>query len=220
MPKNNPKIIYDHREEVSQIPAELTLIGIETKSMQLSLGDYIISDRIIVERKSGNDLAQSIMDGRLFDQAKRLIDTYETPVLIVEGDVPMKKAAFQGAIVSVIKNGISVLTVENTQETVEILNRMALSEVKEKRGPVVRKKHKKKNDPETTAIHALSMIPGISYKKSESLLNQFGSIKAIASLSEKDLTEVEGIGEKTADLIKSVLNFDFKADQELFKDRN
>jgi len=220
VPSDTPKIIYDHREEASQIPAELTLIGIETESMQLSLGDYIVSDRLIVERKSGNDLAQSIMDGRLFDQVKRLVETYDNPVLIVEGKVPMKRSAFQGAIVSVIKNGVSVLTVKDSQETVEILNRMALSETKEKRGPVVRKKHKKKNDIETTAIYTLSMIPGISYKKAEQLLSEFGSIKNIAALSKADLTKTAGIGPKTAELIQSVLNFDFQADREIFKNRD
>lgn len=217
MPKKIAKIIYDHREEVSQIPANLVLLEIETESVQLTIGDYIISEEIVVERKSGSDFAQSVIDGRLFEQVSRLIESYPKPILIVEGSVPLKKAARQGAIISVIKKGVSVLTVQDSDETVEILNRLALSEIKEGRGPVVRNKPKKKNDPEETAIHSLSMIPGISYKKAKQLLEEFGSIKKITSLEKEDLKSIEGIGPKTADLIWNTLNFDFRAGDDIFR---
>jgi len=39
----------------------------------LHLGDVLISDKIIIERKQWNDLASSIIDGRYSEQSARLL---------------------------------------------------------------------------------------------------------------------------------------------------
>ena len=211
------KIIYDHREEASQIPAKLTLLEIETESSQLTVGDYIISEEIIVERKSGKDLAQSIIDGRLFNQAKRLLETYSKPVLIVEGTIPLNKNASTGALVSVFRKGVSIWNVKNSDETVDVLTRLVLAEVKTGSRPIIKGKPKKKNDPEAAAIHLLATIPGISADKADRLLKEFGSIKEISRLEPGQIQSLEGIGPKTAEAIRDILNFNFKSGDDLFK---
>jgi len=211
------KIIYDHREEASQIPAKLTLLEIETESSQLTVGDYIISEEIIVERKSGKDLAQSIIDGRLFNQAKRLLETYSKPVLIVEGTIPLNKNASTGALVSVFRKGVSIWNVKNSDETVDVLTRLVLAEVKTGSRPIIKGKPKKKNDPEAAAIHLLATIPGISADKADRLLKEFGSIKEISRLESGQIQSLEGIGPKTAEAIRDILNFNFKSGDDLFK---
>ncbi len=211
------KIIYDHREEASQIPAKLTLLEIETEANQLSVGDYIISEEIIVERKSGKDLAQSIIDGRLFDQVKRLLETYSKPVLIIEGSVPLNKNASKGALVSVFRKGVSIWNVDDSDETVDVLTRLALAEVKKSKGPIIKGKPKKKNNPEEAAIHLLATIPGISADKADRLLKEFGSINKISRLEVKEIQSLEGIGPKTAQAIRDVLNFNFKSGDDIFK---
>ena len=50
----------------------------------LEVGDYIISDRVAVERKTAEDFVNSIVDKRLFMQLKDL-RKYQKPILIVEG---------------------------------------------------------------------------------------------------------------------------------------
>lgn len=41
---------------------------------RLSLGDYLIDERLLIERKSMLDLCESIKDGRLFTQAQRMAE--------------------------------------------------------------------------------------------------------------------------------------------------
>src|SRR3712207_8568162 len=53
---------------------------------QLPVGDYVLSDRVVVERKTGADLAASIKDRRLFEQIERLGEAYPAVVLVVEGE--------------------------------------------------------------------------------------------------------------------------------------
>ncbi|MDH5686205.1 MAG: DEAD/DEAH box helicase, partial [Hadesarchaea archaeon] len=81
--KKRIKIIADHREIPSGVVHELTQLGVEVEARQLSVGDFILSDRVGVERKSVGDFLQSIVDKRLLCQAKQLGETFERPVLIL-----------------------------------------------------------------------------------------------------------------------------------------
>ena len=80
------RVVFDHREVRSGIPDALAAAGIELRPEQLPAGDYVISDRLVVERKTGADLAASIKDRRLFEQIERLKETFEAVVLVVEGE--------------------------------------------------------------------------------------------------------------------------------------
>ena len=78
-------MLFDHREARSGIPAALVAAGIEMRPEQLPAGDYIVSERLVVERKTGADLAASIKDRRLFEQIDRLNTSFEA---VPEGFVP------------------------------------------------------------------------------------------------------------------------------------
>ncbi|MCZ6525024.1 MAG: hypothetical protein O6928_00460 [Gammaproteobacteria bacterium] len=74
---------------------------------RLAQGDYLIDDRLLVERKRLPDLVISIKDGRLFSQALRLLGTEQHPMMILEGTATdlagsgMRREAIQGALVMV-----------------------------------------------------------------------------------------------------------------------
>lgn len=204
-----PEIVYDHREEASGIPGYLALAGIQMTSAQLVLGDYVISDKIIVERKSANDLTSSIIDGRLFDQVFRLKQEYENPILLIEGRSSLNPAAVQGALVSVIRQGISVWNVKDHKEMILVLQRLALAEVKERGRPQIKGMRKKANDPEKTAVYMVATIPGMSQGKAEAILKHFGTLQNMATKEPKDFQGVAGIGKKTAENIYNALNFVF-----------
>ncbi|MFW9924953.1 MAG: helicase-related protein, partial [Candidatus Thorarchaeota archaeon] len=59
------KIIVDTREAKSGIAKELSELAVEIDLQQLNVADYILSNRIGVERKDVLDFSQSIIDGRL-----------------------------------------------------------------------------------------------------------------------------------------------------------
>jgi len=53
---------------------------------QLTVGDYVLSPTICVERKSVSDLISSFKNGRLFNQAETMLQHYKYPFLLIEFD--------------------------------------------------------------------------------------------------------------------------------------
>jgi ERCC4-type nuclease len=99
---------------------EKTQINIST----LDLGDIIICNKIIIERKSVADLYSSIIDGRYEEQSYRLsnLSTYHKHniVYLIEGDLTRhkNKNMLMSAIFSInYYKGFSVMRTYNIQET-------------------------------------------------------------------------------------------------------
>ena len=79
-------IIADDREQKSDVIQFLSVIEhVNVSIRRLSIGDYRIDNRLIVERKTLRDFATSIIDGRLFKQTICLANSNLMGVLIIEG---------------------------------------------------------------------------------------------------------------------------------------
>jgi ERCC4-type nuclease len=78
-------VLSDHGERRSGVPAKLRRLGIDVRPMRLPAGDYVVSDRVVIERKGPSDLAASFKDRRIFEQLARLAEAYPSVVLVVEG---------------------------------------------------------------------------------------------------------------------------------------
>lgn len=50
----------------------------------LTVGDYVLSPTMVVERKSVKDLIQSLNSGRLYNQCETMMQYYRTPLLLIE----------------------------------------------------------------------------------------------------------------------------------------
>ncbi|KAI3409769.1 hypothetical protein GPALN_006145 [Globodera pallida] len=70
--KLRPLVVVDMREFNSELPITLYRRGIDLHAATLEVGDYVLSPQICVERKSLDDLAQSLMNGRLFKQVEQV----------------------------------------------------------------------------------------------------------------------------------------------------
>jgi len=81
------RIVVDERERRSGIPDLLRQAGALIDFAQLKVGDYVVSPKTAIERKTIQDLLNSIYDGRLFVQCSQLNEHYAKPVLIVEGNI-------------------------------------------------------------------------------------------------------------------------------------
>src|SRR3954447_9829092 len=118
-------LLFDHGERRSGVPAALERLGIDAQGTRLPAGDYVVSDRLVVERKGPTDLAASIKDRRLFEQLARLADAYPSVLLIVEGEpVHMHEAAWKGALGRALTLGASVVRTRDTRETAEWIARL------------------------------------------------------------------------------------------------
>lgn len=81
-----PKVIVDMREFRSELPSILHKRGFLIEPVTLEVGDYVLSSIYCVERKSINDLIESLSNGRLYNQCNAMQRAYKTPILLIEFD--------------------------------------------------------------------------------------------------------------------------------------
>lgn len=81
-----PHIIVDVREFRSSLPSLLHARAQRLIPCQLTVGDYILTPDICIERKSLKDLISSFQSGRLFNQCEQMTQYYKTPVVLIEFD--------------------------------------------------------------------------------------------------------------------------------------
>ncbi len=83
--KSPRKIVVDVREFRSALPLHLHGRNcFELIPATISVGDYVLTPAICVERKSLADLFSSFNSGRLFTQCEAMSQYYEVPVLLIE----------------------------------------------------------------------------------------------------------------------------------------
>ena len=85
-PQNLTKdmVIVDTREFNASLPGLLFRYGVCVVPCMLSVGDYIITPDICLERKSVSDLIQSLRNNRLVNQCKKMFKYYKYPTLLIE----------------------------------------------------------------------------------------------------------------------------------------
>ena len=118
-------LTIDHREANSTLPAMLKLHGHQVIMQSLPVGDIRISDRILIERKTARDLIDSIIDGRLVNQAKRLHNAAPRPLLIVESieSERIHPNAIYGAMAWVTLDlGLPVLMTGSAEQTARFIS--------------------------------------------------------------------------------------------------
>ncbi|KAH8289416.1 hypothetical protein KR054_004957, partial [Drosophila jambulina] len=84
--KDTPKVIVDMREFRSDLPCLIHKRGLEVLPLTISIGDYILTPDICVERKSISDLIGSLNSGRLYNQCVQMQRHYAKPILLIEFD--------------------------------------------------------------------------------------------------------------------------------------
>ena len=213
----------DFREYRSKVPYLLAeQENIEVTKTHLDKGDYLIADLVIVERKTLTDLSMSILDGRLFEQSKKL-DTSNPKrnILLLEGNSQtlakngISREAIQGALIHLtLFKDIAILRSLDEAESAKIIIYIAgqLDKFQNREQPYFKlqskDKVKKDKKKEKSQRFVLQTIPGIGAAKANLLLEKFGSLEAIFKATEGELMEVEGIGNYTAKQIQWILKED------------
>ncbi len=199
-----PKIIVDKRERgFFQLFSELEA---EVEEKMLEVGDFLCSDKTVVERKTRADFETSILDMRLFHQLSNLCSNFENVIIIVEGerqeDGPLSRAALMGAYASVVTDyGASVFFTKNEKATAELVYAIAKHEQIAKKIQL-RVFAKRKTLTLSQNMRAVvEMFPMVGPQMAKKLLLHFGSLDNLFRASEKELMEIEGMGEKKAKAI-------------------
>ncbi|KAF2263425.1 DNA repair endonuclease XPF [Lojkania enalia] len=81
-----PRVVVDVREFRSSLPSLLHGQSIIVVPCMLTVGDYILTPQICIERKSVRDLIGSFANGRLYNQVEAMMEHYKSPMLLIEFD--------------------------------------------------------------------------------------------------------------------------------------
>lgn len=204
-PLNKTLIIADYREK--EVIENLKKLGAIVNETNLEVGDFVCSsDDIVVERKTHSDFISSIVDGRLFEQAKYLKENYKKPLIIIEGfsNREMNDGAFKASVASLItKFNISFINTKNPLDTAKMIYWIAKKEQEESKSLGFKQGKKPKNTKQLQEF-VLSGIPNISTVLAQRLLERFGNIENVINAPENELEKVKGFGRKLAIKIKKL----------------
>ncbi|KUO90837.1 MAG: hypothetical protein AT708_02175 [Pyrobaculum sp. OCT_11] len=208
-----PVVLVDTREHAEEVTRHIKESGCGVVKTKLEVGDYV-AGRFVFERKSARDFVNSIIDGRLFDQAARLRGAGLRPVMVVEGNLweelrfrKISPNAVLGAQLALHGMEIGVLYTEDKAQTGALL---CLAAKKETKSSVKTPTVKKGADIKSLQIALLASLPGIGPKRAEELLRKHGTpLNALLNYKSWD------VDERRHAVIKRVLETPFGASSSL-----
>lgn len=204
-------VVSDYREK--EVMSHLKKFGVKVNQQALKVGDFIVSDRVAIERKSHSDFVGSIINGRIFEQAKDLKENFSKPIVVVEGysNRQINENALKGAIASLLIDfSISIVTTKNPQDTARIVYWIAKKEQRKSTRGIAIKVGKKPKEIKMLQEFIICSIPGISTITAKKLLKHFGTVERIFNASEGKLKKVNGIGKKLAERIRKILTTEYE----------
>jgi Fanconi anemia group M protein len=214
IPPENLVIHVDHREAKSIVVRELSDLGVQMRFSTLTVADYQISEDIGVERKSAQDFTSSIIDKRLYKQAKDLAEKFKKPVVIIEGESiyagGLHPNSVRGSLASLaIDYSIPIIPTRSPEDTAAMIYRLAIREFG--KGPinVPVRTEKKPLSLQEQQIFIIESLPNVGPVNARKLLEKFGSVKGVINAPKDELTQVEGIGKVIAQKIRDVIDSGF-----------
>jgi len=212
------RIIADERERRSGVPEELRSIGASVEYKVLDVADYLVGE-FAVERKSVRDFNSSLFSGRLFDQAHRVGQSYETIFLIVEGDLwkeignARNPRSLWGALISVVLDfGLNTFFAPDTKQTAQFLFTLAKGggHRRGSGGPPVIVRKPRTTDLKRVQVSVLSSLPGVGPRMAEQLLDHFGSLRKVLAASVTEMSVGAGLGKARALSLVKLLDAGYK----------
>lgn len=203
--------------------------GFDVEIRKLDVCDYVVSDRVGVERKDVSDFIGSMKDGRVFKQARDMAEIYERPIIILEGQMSkafkrsaMRPSSVYGALSSLaLDYGINIIPTDTPESTAILLHRLAYREQAKEDRTIQIRSINRQLPLHQQQIYLLSGLPQIGNTLAQELLNKFDSpllvIQEFADAEVKTsksgktkrllgaLSEVKGVGPKIVEKAQELL---------------
>jgi DNA excision repair protein ERCC-4 len=236
-----PRVVVDVREFRSSLPSLLHGRNVVIVPCMLTVGDYVLSPNICIERKSVSDLISSFKDGRLYSQAEIMFHHYKSPMLLIEFDQNKSFtlepfADLTGSLSSInpaaaagsdLQSKLVLLTLafpklriiwsSSPYETAEIFERLKAQE--DEPDPIAAvqaglDKNVKVEDHvfNTEPQEMLAAVPGITPKNITNLILETEDIREVANMSAAELEPF--VGKEAARQIHGFFNKDLIEDDE------
>jgi len=213
------EVVVDQRELDSTIARDLSMRdGVETRLETLAVGDYVCSDRVVVERKTVADFLDTLTGGdrSLFEQVGDAARHYARPVVVIEGgdlfgQRNVHPKAIHGALASLaVDFGASVMHTSDEDETADLLAVLAEREQVEGDREVSVHGEKQSKTLAEQQEYAVASIAEVGPVTARSLLAELGSVEAVMTADEESLQDAEGVGAVTAERIREVTASDYR----------
>ncbi len=211
-------IFVDPRETRSGVAQFLEKAGVDLKLRNLEIGDYVVSDRVCIERKSAIDFLDSLINKRrnLLEQIHRLKSEYEKPLLVIEGESLYGQRNVHPNVVRAVMATIAVDFSVPIIQTRDEADTASLIYIIAKREQMPNKTEPNPHGKKPSASlkeqqeYFISSLSNIGIVTTRNLLRRFKTIERILTASKEELMEVEHVGEKTAEHIKAVLSREYE----------
>ncbi|MCK4526292.1 hypothetical protein KAW18_02875 [candidate division WOR-3 bacterium] len=208
-------IIIDDRE-----PEKIYSLIREYDLRRLYLGDYIINNAIIIERKNASDFINSLITKHLKSQVYRLTKAYRNPVLAIIGNIYIEaqERITRQALIAQLASLTSRHNLEGARGKVSLITfetdydfALYLKYLDKKTIDIKPFTNPELDDLDKSDINAvknaiLCSVPNLGDVLVKNLLRKFGSIRNIGNASVKELSDVDGVGLKKAKVIFKVFN--------------
>ena len=205
------EIIIDSREQ-SRIPIAKKYYesqGLTVKVKELSTGDYLFDNKVVMEFKTWGDMMASITDGRLWNETQKQMENYNIHFIVIHGTNRDYQAAFQhnsledkhitGSIARLLTYTKIIRATGTITETFELMKTTAEKCLDQK--TLVRQFGTKSVNP---AFNVLAYcIDDIKGERAKNIVNFLGlkTITDVTNLTYNNLITVPGIGDKLANKI-------------------
>lgn len=215
-----PRVVVDVREFRSSLPSLLHGRSMIIVPCMLTVGDYVLSPSICVERKSISDLISSFKDGRLYAQAETMFQHYKNPMLLIEFDQNKSFtlepfADLSGSLNSIAPTNVSsdlqsklvlltlafpklrIIWSSSPYQTAEIFESLKAQEDEPDPIAAVRAGLDKDMKAEDQSFNLepqemLSAVPGVNPKNIMRLVLATENLREVANLNERELEPMVG----------------------------
>ncbi|KAM9646182.1 Fanconi anemia group M protein isoform 1-T1 [Trichechus inunguis] len=212
------RILVDSREITSgaEVISSLRAIhGLEVEVCPLNGCDYIVSNRMVVERRSQSEMLNSINKNKLIEQIQHLQSMFERICMIVEKDrektgdtlkMFRRTKSYDSLLTALISAGIRILFSSCQEETADLLKELSLVEQRKNVGihvPTV------VNGSKWNALQFYLSIPNISYITALNMCHQFSSVKKMANSSPQEISMCAQVTHQKAEEIYGYIHYVF-----------
>ena len=181
----------------------------------IEVGDFIVGD-VLIELKTPMDFKASIIDKRLWKQLNNMKEqtAYKPLIVILTSDFwrdicksgyvnKYTYSSIEGAKRSIVDSyNIPLIEVDE----VEFIDLLKGFEKHQRRSGEYVFPKKRMETLEERKIEAISCAEGVSSGKARLVLEQFKTLRSVASASVDDLKSIKGIGDKIAQNIYDMFN--------------
>jgi len=209
------KICVDSRETRADVIDHLEKLGAEVTVKTLEVGDYVLSDRVCVERKTTDDFLNSFIDNKnhLFGQIADMSRSYERPLLLIEGaplDLYVTRNVHPNAVRGILASiavgfGVPITYTMSAEDTAAMLYVIAKREQTDRKRTISLHGKRSHMTLDEQRVYCVSSISDIGPVLATNLLEHFGTVEKVMTASIDELTQVEKVGKKTAERIREVV---------------